>query len=817
MLRFKDAERELRLSVHDVIDAGPPRGSLELKVAWSSTTRMRVGQQIHIQYQKQTEQTDESFRREVPIQHAMLVKGWEVEIAGRIDGLREEDGCLVVEEIKSSTLPKKLLKEKTLEMVQHWARQAELYVYFLQAQGLKARGELIIVSIVDGYQHKLTLPDSSDIEDFLTEQIKWLVEEREKQIEWFQTRMEKWEEGLPFAHAKWRDGQEKMSEKLQTNLNNDRVILLRAPTGYGKTAASLYAALQIAYQRNQRIFFATARTTQQKMVEKTIDQMIKKGLPIRALSIRSKEKACLNDRVICRPESCQYANGYYDRLRESGVLDSAWEKKKGLWPNRLKKEAEGLVICPYELSLNLSFRADIVIGDYNYLFDPNVQLSLVSASLKDWIVIVDEAHNLPNRAQGYGSPKLSLLKLWQAKEQLQLEPKFTRFIAPIEKAFFMVLHGIQQLRDSEDYFLLTEEFSEQIYELAQEIEAIALDYAILRLEQPYGSEKGDDPWLEAARAILRFQGALARAGKETVGLWEKAGFDRRSKKIQVSLFNSESPVQSMHTGLGLLCRDPSVFLSSFFDKVGAAVCMSATLFPYDFYQNLLGVPEKRCSILEYSSPFPEENRAAFSLPQISTTYQMRYREHPRIALLLEKIIQATPGNIAIFFSSFVVLEDIISRMDLSGIEALIQKSRMAPWERNKVLKTMKKGDGHALFAVMGGIFSEGVDLPGDALVTAVMVGPSLPMADLSRRLMQEWYQETYGEGYRYAWVIPGMARVAQAAGRVIRSAEDRGIVVLVGKRFNDPVFKELFPSEWNLQTTSKLGDELKAFWGYNTL
>lgn len=816
MLRFKDSERELRLSVHDVIDAGPQRGSLELKVAWSSSTRMRIGQQIHTQYQQKTENTDQSFRKEVPVKHVMLIKGWEVEIAGRIDGLREEDGVLVVEEIKSSTLPRTLLKEKTLELVSNWARQAELYVYFLQSQGLKARGELIIVSIVDGYQHKLLIPDSDEIEGFLTEQCTWLVEEREKQIQWLQKRFDMAEKGLPFAHAKWREGQEEMSENLRMQLQNERVVLLRAPTGYGKTAASLYAALQVAYKQNRRIFFATARTTQQKMVEKTIDQMIKKGLPIRALSIRSKEKACLNDKMVCRPESCQYANGFYDKLRDSSILDSAWEKKKGLWPRRVKKEAEELVICPYELSLNLGARADVVVGDYNYLFDPAVQLSMISSSLKDWIVIVDEAHNLPNRAQGYGSPRLSLLKLWKAKEQMHLDPKLSKFQAPMEKAFFMVLHGCQKLRAPDDFFLLTEEFSEKIAELASEIELLALDYAVMRLNQPHFSDKDGDPWLDCAWAILKFHSALGRAGEETVGLWEKAGFDRGNNKIQVSQFAAEPPVKSVHTGLGLLCRDPSVFLSSFFDKIGAAVCMSATLFPYDFYQNLLGVSEKRRVILEYNSPFPEENRAAFALPQISTTYQMRSREHPRIAMLLERIIEATPGNIAIFFSSFVVLEDIMSRMTVSEDNTLVQKSRMSPSERNRVLRTMKKAEGHALFAVMGGIFSEGVDLPGEALVTAVMVGPSLPMADLSRRLMQEWYEKTYGEGFRYAWVIPGMARVAQAAGRVIRSAEDRGVVVLIGRRFNEPVFKELFPLEWNLQTTSKLGDELKAFWNYNT-
>ena len=202
------------------------------------------------------------------------------------------------------------------------------------------------------------------------------------------------------------------------------------------------------------------------------------------------------------------------------------------------------------------------------------------------------------------------------------------------------------------------------------------------------------------------------------------------------------------------------------------------------------------------------------LPFVSTLYKHRERENPRIATVLEKIVGSIEGNIALFFSSFVVLESIRTQMDLGDRKTLVQTRRMKEGGRRRLLKKMGKGEGHVLFAVMGGIFSEGIDLPGNALEAAVVIGPSLPQASLARRLMQEWYEERYGEGFRYAWVIPGMARVSQAAGRVIRTETDRGVVILLGNRFADPIYRELFPSEWHLRQTTRLGDEIRSFFGY---
>ena len=199
---------------------------------------------------------------------------------------------------------------------------------------------------------------------------------------------------------------------------------------------------------------------------------------------------------------------------------------------------------------------------------------------------------------------------------------------------------------------------------------------------------------------------------------------------------------------------------------------------------------------------------------MSTLYRNRERENPRIARLLQKIIESISGNVALFFSSFVVLEDIRAQMTLGERKSLVQTRRMKEAGRRRLLKKMGKGEGHVLFAVMGGIFSEGIDLPGNALEAAVIIGPSLPQASLSRRLMQRWYEERYGEGFRYAWVIPGMARVSQAAGRVIRTERDRGMVILLGNRFAKPLYTELFPAEWHLRKTNQLGDEIASFFGY---
>jgi DNA excision repair protein ERCC-2 len=821
LLRFDDKQRKLCLSVHDVIDAGPPNGDLQLQVAWSSRSRMKKGQQIHSQYQQEQEASQPTFQSEIHIQHLMVVHGWDIEITGRIDGTRIDEKNLIVEEIKSSTLPGSILKEKDLSDMSAWRRQVELYVYFLQAQGVKARGELVVISIVDDTIHRLSVPTSLTIENYINEQILWLVEEREKQILWLQYRSRSGRKGIAFPHNEWREGQLEMNHQLLDNLANDRVVLLQAPTGYGKTAATLHAAIQMAYQTSRKVFVATARTTQQLMVEDTIEVMAQKGVPIRAISIRAKEKICLNESVSCRPDDCPYAVSYYDKLRTEGLLDTVWGRSEvpgAVWADTLNIVAEDSIVCPYELSMDLSRKADIIVGDYNYLFDPNVQLSWISGQLSDWIVIIDEVHNLPPRARGYGSPELSALRLWQAFLQTKNEPIFSE---PIKRALEFVCTGLELLDSAEQSFDLTEGIDANVItELASSIEAVALEYAVRRMTRGTTNNE-DDPWLDSARAILRLHSVMSKAGEETVVLWRKVGRDKYNKKgfaNRKKLFSSSTiPVKNISTGLQLLCRDPSRFLKPFFEKIGSAICMSATLQPFVFYEQVLGIPQDRLFRLQYSSNFPTENRAAFIIPNVSTTFANREKEKIRIADTISSIIETTPGNVAVFFSSFASMEIVFSHISFGKRPVLKQQTRMSEGDRQEVLSILRRGEGHVMVGVMGGIFSEGIDLPGKALLCAVMVGPALPMANLSRRVIQQWYEEKYGEGFRYGWVVPGMSRVAQAAGRVIRSPEDKGTVVLIGKRFSQRIYRELFPLDWNIQYSKDVKYDLEKFWSYNEM
>ena len=805
------------MSVHDVIAAGPPNGDLYLQVAWTAQTRMRIGTEIHVRYQEAAEQENPQFQKEVSIKHVVVLQGWEVEIAGRIDGVIVDNGTHRIEEIKTSTLPGDMLKEKTLEDMPHWRAQVELYLHFLEAQGIRAIADLVVISVVDGTEHRISVPRNPKQKDFIQFQLLWLIGEREKQIQWYSNRWDAVQRGLPFAHDAWREGQEAMSQQLEDALSHDRIVLARAPTGYGKTAASLYAALKIAYRTHRKIFFATARNTQQHMVEDTVQQMVDKGVPLRALSLRAKEKACLNDVVSCRPDRCPYAAQYYDKVQEHELLDSIW-KNGMVKANHLEDTGRSYTLCPYELSRNLVQSADLVIGDYNYLFDPSVQLSVIAQNPEQWIVIVDEAHNLPKRAQGYGSPRVSLKKLWAGIECVQYDPRFAEFAEPLNQMLDWMLDELNSL-EANSYFERADVIQENeklsdLNTIVHQIQQMGLDYAVKRLERPLSGDVEGDPWFEASWSILAVYSALQRAGDETMLLWQRLGTDRK-QALSLSPLGVNSPAEHPETGMELLCRDPSILLGAFFEKIGSAVCMSATLQPFEFYSNLMGIPEERLLTAQFESLFPADNRAAFVLPFVSTLYRDRVRENPRLARLLEKIVESIPGNVVIFFSSFRVLEDVVGQMDLRERPFLKQGRNMKERGRVRLLNKMRKGEGHVLFAVMGGIFSEGIDLPGNALQAAIVVGPSLPQASLSRRLMQAWYEDKYGEGFRYAWVIPGMARVSQAAGRVIRTETDRGVVILVGNRFAESLYAGLFPKEWTLKQTRHLGDELRRFFGYD--
>ncbi|MAA79995.1 MAG: hypothetical protein CL916_12140, partial [Deltaproteobacteria bacterium] len=595
------------------------------------------------------------------------------------------------------------------------------------------------------------------------------------------------------------------------HLEDKKHVFLSAPTGSGKTAASLYAALKHAYEYNLRVFFATARTTQQLMAEETVERMAQKGIPIRAVSIRAKEKICLHHEVRCLPDVCPYAAGYFDKLQRNNTLQSSWsmhDSRGDLWPDKIIRIAEEQYICPHALSLDLASMADVVIGDFNYLFDPSVRLSMVSAEPQKWMVIVDEAHNLPERAMGYGSPRISLRLVWRALEGT----RGTDFAQPLEELYSYMLDQLSESKEKEWSFEIADVDSKIFQKWVTAFESLAVRYAQVTQERTFFSEDEGDLWTDVARTIFRFSAIFSQAKDETLVLYTKGYLDRKLKSSdQLALFSRWKP-KDEHTSLALLNRDPSGILGPVFKDFHSSIIMSATLEPMEYYRNMFGIPQMHRIEVRTPSYFPQEHRASFVIPSISTAYRDRERDREKTAMIIGDIISSTPGNIAVFFPSFAYLEQVVPLIDCTREKVLQQKRGLSERDRHELLETMKKGEGHTLFGVMGGIFSEGVDLPDKALCCAVMVGPCLPQANYARRKIQEWNEKKYQKGFAYAWLVPGLARVSQAAGRVIRTPTDKGTIILLGKRFASKNMKEFLPKELILQTTYNIKPELQSFW-----
>jgi len=790
-LRWNDTERRLSLSVHDCIDVGPPAGHLRAQ-AFASRARLQAGTQAHVQWQGWRKQEDESFQAEVSVKVALVVRDWECLIRGRIDGLSDEDGRLVVEELKSSALSGEQLARAQAHDWPGYCAQVALYRFLLKAAGQgDAVGRLVLVSLLDGTRVSFEVDEDLDeTEAWLRQRLSWMVEKRDERNAWMARRRGAL---VPFPHPELRPGQEELVEAARDGVARGRQVLLSAPTGTGKTAAVLQGVLHEAYKTDKKVFIATAKGTQQRVAEATLRLLKKQGLPLRCVSIRAKEKACLNDVVDCRPESCVYADGYFDRV-EQGVASLIDEVSR---PEDVKKAGERLRLCPFELALDLSDHADVVVGDYNYVFDPRTQLRRhFGENPKEWIVVVDEAHNLPERARDHHSPELRADDALAAAEQLEAEDPelfaaWIRLARQTEQAVHDSLHLVepQNVRRGE---AVVELVHRVWLDLRDAFEELAVDYLLLRRQRPV---EGDDLFNPLARAVQDFAGVLDS--------WRRNG-----EGEEIASIVRQRPVM-----VKLVCLDPSPWLRPRFAELHASILMSATLSPTRFYVDLCGLDPERMVESSHPSPFPPENLEVVVAGRISTTYRDRAAHRDRTAQLITGIVEATPGNVAVFYSSFAMLTAIAPDVKVEGREALVQERRMSEPARLQMVDRLRELGGHrTLHAVLGGIFSEGIDLPGGTLKTAVVVGPALPMVGLERDLMRGWMEHRYGDGFGYAFLVPGMSRVVQAAGRLVRGPDDQGCVVLVGRRFTWNDYALFFPESWSPVSPANPAEAVEAFW-----
>ena len=791
-IRFDDRTRTLRLSVRDLVEQARMVGHLNLEVVQTPVARMALGRMIHEQFQSEREQDNSEYRREFTVRHQWTVNGWTVHLSGRVDGLVEEGEYQVVEEVKSTALDVGTLLATDLSDWVDYAAQIETYLWMLNESGhAKVAGRLVLISVLDGSRHILGVDlGYGRVEQRIRAHVFQLVQLREARIQWLTARRTT---TLEAPVEDWRPGQEEILHKTVESLNEERPLLVEAPTGMGKTAPILTAVLRQAFQRDRQVYWSTSKTTQQEVVERTARQWHAGGQRVRAVTIVAKEKACLNEVVCCRADQCPYAQGYYDKLRTKDVLRAAWETPV-LDRAALRALGETHQVCPYQLALDLSDSADLVIGDYNYAFDP--ERSVVFAREPgEWVVVADEAHQLVERARGYGSPELpARLPLQAAALMARVDPHhFEPFIRLAETITDAILDAGNRIEGPQRDGLGQVTLSRMHWrDLADQVDELAIDYARLRSRIELVPPGELDPWLETARRTLRFRRGLENLGEHTVPLVDLNPGRQRLK---------------------LLCLDPSESLAERMATFGGFVGCSATLSPLDFYQDLLGLDSEQLKTIRLPSTFPETNRCVLLASRISTTYKDRPAHAPQTAQLIEECIAAQPGGVAVYFPSFAMLGDIMGRCDLGSRQVFMQRPDMGESERREWLTQLGQQDSpKVLAAVLGGIFAEGIDLPSGALTAVIIVGPALPPVGLERDLLRTCYEERYGAGFQYASLIPGMTKVIQAAGRLLRRKEDKGVILLVGRRFQWRDYAAMLPDWWDVKRPPELLEAIEEFW-----
>jgi DNA excision repair protein ERCC-2 len=775
--RFDDQSSTLELSVADLLEQDVSgsigfgnRGGYE---------RLWLGQAIHSRYQEEAQASDGSYRREVVISAELVHRGWQVLLRGRIDGLRREpDGALVVEEIKSVRRGGQL----SAHARERFARQALLYAWILrQQQDEPVRAELVLIEIGTDEVERETLEVSwsalgGEVRRRLSALIRAHHEERGGSEE-----RRSIAAGLSFPFPELRSGQREILEAVDACLENRDHLLLQAPTGIGKTVAALFPALRYALANDKRVFVLTSKTLQQDMAMKVVGLLNQGGF--HALRLRAKAKMCANGEVICHEEYCPFAREYHGKLQTSSLVPRLLAHHPLLEPDTVYETAKAAEVCPFEVSLDLAGRVQLVACDYNYAFDPYVALSDFSEDqdLGDTILIIDEVHNLLERGRGYYSPSLSAAAARRAAEDLfrGSDPVLLELAEIAEKLATLIEEAAAEAipeADHEPRSALAALPEEELWLLRPLFDGAFVDYLEHRRE--HKSFRADDPFVALYFDFLKLLNVLLQA-------------DDPAFSTLVTRSREEARLQ-------ILCKDPSRFLGRVLGRVHSAIGLSATLTPPELYRDLLGFEAHRTTSLTIPNPFPAENRCIVIDAGVETTWRQRPTHYPRIARRLSAFAAAIPGNCLALFPSYDFLAQVAGLLEVPGKRLLIQQRSDSDRARSDILDTLRGallGD-VVLLAVAGGVFAEGVDYPGEMLQGVAVVGPCLPAVCLERELLKEYYQERFERGFEYAYVVPGMTRVVQAAGRLLRSPNDRGVISLLDRRFLARPYASYLPAEW---------------------
>lgn len=784
------SQRPIPLSVTEFAVPSPRTGSLESDAGFGVLPM--VGTEIHQTIQADRLKMGAHYIVEKWITHTFKAAPYKFAVSGRMDGL-QLGSPTIIEEIKSSYNPEALLARLETAKDHPYLLQLRTYGYIhWMNSGREPLLRLIVVNSRTRELKELEVElDVREYEDWLQRRLAELAAE-EKRFEVLRAKRVKTAATLSFPFENPRPGQRELIGRIEERVAKGTQALIQAPTGLGKTIGVLYPSLRHSLGQGQKTVYVTAKNSQHAVAEDAVERIQKNGGKIKSVTVHAKSKMCLKDEVFCNPVHCEFARDYYTKLREHGVVEKL-AKKKRLTEKSFKNAGREFEVCPFELQLECVPRADVVVCDYNYVFSPRHILGRLArngyGSSVTPNLVIDEAHNLAARANDYYSSKLSLPELEAAMNQATFLPE--HLWNKIRRAFQMSSELLSELAgklprspgkvEAEHVHL------EPVHALAQELMRGYLESGL--------GLKPQDPVLQFCNHIFNFNEAHMQIGDEFV--------------------RTLTPASGL---LKITCFDASKQLNERYKEFNNVVAFSATLKPFDFHLRTLGFDPNKAVTAEFESPFPKNNRKILIIPQISTKMRDRSSNYSKVRDIIQKVVALKPGNYFVFFPSFDFLNQVEALVDLPGFRILKQERDMRRKQIEEYVESLRDEDTPTLiFAVQGGVFAEGVDYPGRMLIGAMIVGPALPVFDFERELLRDYFERNGGSGFDYAYTFPAMTRVVQSAGRVIRSAEDRGLIVLMDRRFLSENYLNAMPSDWIESGTEPLVSkqilqDIREFW-----
>lgn len=784
MHSFKDDT--FHISVRELVEFIFKSGDISSRKGTRRELSMLAGTRIHQKIQKRQSSL---YKAEVPYAATIPVKlesdevDYNIVIDGRADGVFEEDGLPAIDEIKGIYRNlNNLLEPEPVHLA-----QATCYAYMDGIENKSAHIIRMTYVNLDTEEEKYFYKtmEWSELESWFTN----LIEEYKKWCTFLYKHRKKRNESiseLKFPYD-FRPGQKGLIATAYKYLTTSKILYIQASTGIGKTLSTVFPAFKtMGDGHGERIFYLTAKTITSSVAKEAMSILQNAGLKATYVALTAKEKLCFMDEMNCDPETCPYAKGHQDRV--NAAVYSLITSKETINREDILECAAEHMVCPFELSLDVTYWIDLIICDYNYVFDPNVKLQrFFSGTSSDSLFLIDEAHNLVDRAREMISATLYKKDFLEAK----------KIITPFSKRLKNAIEGCNKellaLKRECDEFTPYENMA-TLYRLFDRLETLMEAFASFYENNPNFYDKDISSFFFECRDFVNLRPDIERG-------YVAYGSLTDSEDYSVTLANV----------------DPASYLKGCLDKGVGTVLFSATLLPINYYRSLL-TGEHEDNAIYAESPFDTSKRLLLIGSDVTSKYSSRGREqYLRVVEYIREISGSKAGHYIVYFPSYSYMKQVYDLAEDMHEHILMQEQFMNEEERENYLEAFENDENELLigFCVLGGIFSEGIDLRGSALIGVIVVGTGLPGVSSERNLIKDYFNEREQDGFAYSYLYPGIGRILQAAGRLIRTEDDKGIIALLDDRFQRYEYKALFPREWKDAVRTNINivkEQISEFW-----